>query len=176
MYHCHIQFYLIGVEDVLSESVKEITPLKNFTYAFCESNEPETEKIAQADVLFVSLQRVDVTDVKETLQMIYAHKKKTGELILLVDMEQVMSLPEDLSAVEDIWTMPMSEKEFGFRLQKWLRDYKRKKDFWQSEQFMNLCINSSPNLIWFKDKDGVHEIVNDIKYWWRRRCLPLNRR
>ncbi len=158
MYHCHIQFYIIGVEDILSESVKKITPLKNFTYTFWESNEPETEKIAQADVLFVSLQHLDV---KETLQMLYTHKKEAAELILLADMEQVMSLPEDLSAVEDIWTMPMLEKEFGFRLQKWLRDYKRKKDFWQSEQFMNLCINSSPNLIWFKDKDGVHEIVND---------------
>ncbi len=158
MYHCHIQFYFIGVQDNLSESAEGVTPYKNFTHSFWKSDEPEAEKAAQADVLFAELKR---TDAEKTLRMLAAHMKKGAELILLADREQAMSLPEEISAIEDIWIMPVSEKEFGFRFRKWLRDYKRKIDFWQSEQFMNLVINGSPNLIWFKDKDGVHEIVND---------------
>ncbi len=158
MYHCHIQFYFIGVQDILVESAEKITPFENYTHAFWKSDEPEEEKTAQADVLFVSLQGMDV---EETMRTLAVHKKEEAELILLADREQAMSLPEDMSAIEDIWLMPVSEKEFGFRFRKWLRDYKCKIDLWQSEQFMNLCINGSPNLIWFKDKDGVHEIVND---------------
>ncbi len=158
MYHCHIQFYFIGVQDNLLKFVEGVTPPENFTYTSWKSEEPESEMAAQADVLFVDLRDLDAG---EALQMLVAHKKKTAELIVLAGREQAMSLPEDLSEIEDIWIMPLPEKELGFRFRKWQRDYKRRMDLWQSEQFMNLCINSSPNLIWFKDKDGVHEIVND---------------
>lgn len=158
MYHCHIRIYFIGVQDILLKSVEGIAPFKNFTHTFWKSDEPEAETVAQADVLFVDLQRMDV---RETVQMLCAHKREEAELILLAGREQAMSLPEDMSGIEDIWILPVSEKEFGFRFRKWLRDYKRRMDLWQSDQFMNLCINSSPNLIWFKDKEGVHEIVND---------------
>ncbi len=159
MYHCHIQFYFIGVPDDLLKSIKEITPLGNFTHTFWKSDEPEAQKMEQADVLFVDLQH---TKAGETLRMLDIHKKEESELIVLAGGEQVMSsLPEDVPAIEDIWVMPMSKRELEFRFRKWQRDYKCKMDLWQSKQFMDLCINSSPNLIWFKDKDGVHEIVND---------------
>ncbi len=158
MYHCHVRFYFIGVYDILPESVEKITPLENFTHTFWKSDEPEAETVEKADVLFVNLQCMEV---EETLQMLTAHMKEGAELIVLASREQAMSLPEELPAVEDIWMIPMSEQEIGFRFRKWQRDYKRRMDLWQSEQFMNLCINSSPNLIWFKDKEGVHEIVND---------------
>ncbi len=158
MYHCDIRFYFIGVWDILLESAKEITPFQNFTHTFQNSDEPEEMTVAQADVLIVDLQRADV---EETLRMLAKYKKKEAKLIVLAGREQIMSLPENPSLIEDVWVMPMSEKEFGFRFRKLQRDYKCRMDLWQSEQFMNLSINGSPNLIWFKDKEGVHEIVND---------------
>ncbi len=161
MYHCHLRLYFIGIQDILLESLAEIAPLENFTHTFWKSDKPETETIAQADVLFADLQRTDATDAAETLRMLSAYKRKEAELILLADREQAASLPEELTEIEDIWVMPMSGRELGFRFRKWQRDYKRKMDLWQSEQFLNLSINSSPNLIWFKDKEGIHEIVNE---------------
>ncbi len=158
MYHCDLRFYFIGVRKPLLESVREIAPLQSFTHIFWESGEPEETKTAQADVLIVDLQR---TDVRETLRMLAEHKKTDAELIVLADREQTMSFPEDMSFVEDVWIMPVPEAEFVFRFRKVLRDCKRRMDLWQSDQFMNLCINGSPNLIWFKDKEGCHEIVND---------------
>ncbi|MCM1121163.1 MAG: response regulator [Eubacterium sp.] len=158
MYHCHIQFYLIGSQNAVFESIKEIAPLEHFTHSFRESGASETEEIEQADVLFADLRG---NDAGKALQTLAAHKKKEAELILLMDSGQTAKLPDDLSGVEDIWMMPLSDKEIRFRFQKWQRDYKVKVDCWQSVQFMDTCINSSPNLIWFKDKEGVHEIVND---------------
>ncbi len=35
------------------------------------------------------------------------------------------------------------------------------KDYWQTSQYLDATINNVPNLIWYKDKDGVHEKVND---------------
>ena len=158
MYHCHIQFYLIGGQNVIFESVKRMKPLEHFAHTFWESDEPEDEKTAQADVLFVDLQG---RDAGKMLRILTANKKKEAELILLADREQAMSLPDDLPGIEDIWIMPLSERELEFRVRKWQRDYKIRKDLWQSEQFMDICMNSSPNMIWFKDKDGIHEIVNE---------------
>lgn len=158
MYHCHIRFYLIGGHSTIFESIKEITPLEHFTHSFWESDEPEAEMAAQADVLFVNLPGADMEKILQTLTQC---KKKEAELILLADRKQSMSLSEDMTGIEDIWIMPIPDKELRFRFLKWQRNYKLKVDLWQSEQFMDICINSSPNMVWYKDKEGVHEIVNN---------------
>lgn len=158
MYHCHIRFYFIGGHNAIFESIKEITPLEHFTHSFWESDEPEAEMAAQADVLFVNLQGADVEKILRTLTQC---KKKEAELILLADRKLSMSLVEDMTGIEDIWIMPMPDEELRFRFLKWQRNYKLKVDLWQSEQFMDICINSSPNMVWYKDKEGIHEIVNN---------------
>ena len=158
MYHCNIQFYLIGGQCGIFESVKGITSLEHFTHTFIESDVPEEGLIRQADVILADLQGTDAGNI---LQKLITHKKKEAELILLVRGDQAENLADDLSEVEDMWIAPISEKELEFRFRRWQRSYKLKKDLWQSDQFLNASINSSPDMIWFKDKEGIHEIVND---------------
>ncbi len=158
MYHCHIQFYFVGGQSAIFEPIKEAAPLEHFTHSFTESNEPEAETATQADALFADLRG---TDAEKTLRMLIECKKKEAELIVLADREQDLSFAEDMTGIEDIWILPATDRELRFRFIKWQRNYKRKVDLWQSEHFMDSCINSSPNMIWFKDKDGVHEIVNN---------------
>ena len=134
MYHCHIRFYFIGVQNDLLESIKEKAPLEQFTHTFWESDEPEAEKAAQADVLLVDLHG---TDAAKMLRTLTEHKKKEAELILLADREQVVSLPDDLPEIEDIWMKPLSERELEFYFRKWQRNYKTRKDLRQSEQDMD---------------------------------------
>ena len=55
----------------------------------------------------------------------------------------------------------MSEEETAFRFLRWQQEYKRDKDFWQTSHFFEAVINGVPNLIWFKDKNGIHKKVND---------------
>ncbi len=63
--------------------------------------------------------------------------------------------------MKDIWTLPMSEEEIRFHFLRWQQAYKTSKDYWQTSHFLEATINNVPNLIWYKDKDGVHEKVND---------------
>ncbi len=44
---------------------------------------------------------------------------------------------------------------------RWQQTCKMSKDFWQTSHYLEATINNIPNLIWYKDKDGVHEKVND---------------
>lgn len=132
MYHCHVRFYLIGSHNIVFEAIKEMTPLEHFKHTFWEDGEPEAEKAAQADVLLVNLQG---TDAEKMLRTLNGYRNEETELILLADREQVMAVPNDMSGIEDVWLMPLSDREIGFRLRKWQRDYKVRQDFRESEQF-----------------------------------------
>ncbi len=158
MYHCHIHFYLIGHQHRIFNMIKEMSPLEHFTHEFFESVKPEAELISKADVILVDLQDMDA---KEALQVLILRKTKDAELILLADANQIMFLKDELSEVKDIWTMPMSDEEIKFRFLRWQQTCKMSKDFWQTSHYLETTINNIPNLVWYKDKDGIHEKVND---------------
>ncbi len=158
MYHCHIHFYFAGHPCRAFEIAKEMSPLVPFTHEFSESDRPEEKLTAQADVIMVSLQGMDA---KETLQMLTSKRKEDAEIILLADKEQVQVLSDNLSEITDIWTLPLSDEEIHFRFLRWQQTYKMSRDFWETSHYLEATINNVPNLIWYKDKDGVHEKVND---------------
>ncbi len=158
MYRCHIQFYLTGYQHRVFEIIKEMSPLEHFSHEFYESNRPEEKLTAKADVILADLQDMDE---KDALKLLTLNKKKEAELILLLDRNQISLLSDSLSEVKDIWIMPMSEEEVKFRFLRWQQDCKMRKDYWQTNQYLEATINNVPNLIWYKDKQGIHKKVND---------------
>ena len=158
MYHCHIHFYLTGYPCRAFEIIKEMPPLEHFTHEFVQSEDIDGGLASEADVILVNLQNVDV---KEAVRVLALKKKEEAELILLADKNQILFFADELSEVEDIWTLPMAEEELKFHFLRWQQTYKMSKDFWQTTQYFESTINNVPNLIWYKDKDGVHKKVND---------------
>lgn len=158
MYHCHIHFYFTGRQCSAFEVIKKQLPPEHFSYEFSQSDIPEEKPAADADVILANLQGIHPESI---LHPLISYKKKGSELILLAQQGQIQSCENILSEVRDIWLIPMSDMEVKFRFLKWQEAFKTGKDFWQSEHFLEAVINSSPNLIWYKDKEGVHEKVND---------------
>ncbi len=158
MYHCHIQFYLTGHSSNVFGIIREMCPLEHFTHEFWESDRPRQELASGADVIFANLLDMDRKDALEVLSL---EKREEGELILLADRKQMGLLTEHLGGAKDIWVMPMSEEEIRFRFLRWQQIYKMGKDLWETRHFFESTINSVPNLIWYKDKHGIHEKVND---------------
>ncbi len=160
MYRCHIRFYLIGHSHRAFELIKEMSPMEHFTHEFFESEKYEKSLADGADVILADFQGADITEEVKTLT---ADNKGRSEIILLTKQEQITLLMEQGLCVDikDIWTLPMSDGEISFRFLKWQESYKMSKDFWQTNQYFEATINNIPNLIWYKDKDGIHEKVND---------------
>ena len=158
MYQCHIHFYLTGSQCDAFETIRNTPPLAHFTHEFSDSGSPEKALAAGADVILANLQNMDV---KETLGFLLNHKKEKARLILLADKSQVTLLTEFLREIQDIWIMPMKGEEASFRFSRWQQEYKMGRDFWQAGQYLDAAINNSPNLIWYKDKQGIHQKVND---------------
>jgi len=158
MYHCHIQFYYIGVQREFFELIKAEPPLERFRHTFVESVRPEAELLARSDVILADLRDVDPRKAVGTLAL---GRKAGSELIVLAGKEQIAALTDVLPEIKDIWIMPMTEDEARFRFLRWQQAYKLGKDCWQADNFLESCIDSAPDLVWFKDKDGVHEKVNE---------------
>ena len=51
MYHCHVNFYLLGQQSGFLEKIKEMPPMEHFTHEYMESPEPEQSLAAKADVV-----------------------------------------------------------------------------------------------------------------------------
>lgn len=158
MYHCHIRFYLVGKQNSVFTNIKAACPLEHFTHEFKESREPDDALTSKADVIFADLRD---TDAAKTVQKLTAGKKSEAELVLIAGTEQTALFEEKLSEIKDIWPQSMSEKEIEFRISGWQQAYKMKKDFWQTRNYLDTTINSVPDLIWYKDKEGAHIKVNE---------------
>ena len=158
MYHCHIHFYLLGLKNRTFEMIKEMSPFEHFTHEFSESEELNQELAVKADVIFAYLQNMDV---EEALRTLVISKKEEAELILLADKEQVLLMSDFMGEMKDIWILPMTDEEISFRFFRWQQASKLHKDSWQTSQYLEAVINNTPNMIWYKDKEGVHKKVND---------------
>ncbi len=162
MYHCHMCFYLIGRKSSLFETIKEMPALEAFTHEFFESDTLRRELVKKADVIIADLRDVDAV---ETARSFVTLKNPETELILLAEKPQVVELlddPAEMSTdISNIWTLPLSVSETKFYFLKWQQQLRERKDGWQTGQYLEASINGTPDLIWFKSKDGIHEKVND---------------
>ncbi|MDE7218972.1 MAG: response regulator [Oscillospiraceae bacterium] len=158
MYHCMLQFYFTGHSSAWWETARSIPPMEHFTHAFSESREPQARLAGEADVVLANLQGMDPA---AALRLLAESKKPGSELVLLAEREQIPELAPWLDAVDDIWTLPVSEEEFRFRFVRRQRACKERRDAWETSQYLEATINSIPSLIWYKTKDGIHEKVND---------------
>ena len=158
MYHCHVHFHLVGIRQDVFAVIEEMSPLPCFTHEFTKSERAGDALTGGADVILADLRDMDV---RETVCALTADRGEDTELILLAEKEQIPLLTRMLDGVKDIWTLPMSGEEIRFHFLRWQQTYKMGKDYWQTSHFLEATINNVPNLIWYKDKDGVHEKVND---------------
>ncbi|MCM1191105.1 MAG: response regulator [Butyrivibrio sp.] len=158
MYHCYVRFYITGNQRQMFDTIRDMPPMDAFVHEFAESERPQEAPAAEADVILADLRGMDGA---KTVQDLIRWKKPEAELILLAEREQFAEFEDSLSAVSDVWTLPMTEAELRFRFLRWQKSCKMQKDFWQTSQYLESTINSTPDLIWYKDKNGIHEKIND---------------
>ena len=156
MYRCHLEFYLINCQPEVLETLRELPPLEAFNHSFLDSREPREAPLARADVLLAAPQGGE-----EAVRALAEGMKDSARLILLADKEQIALLEDSLSLADEVWTLPMTRKELVYRFTRWQEKEKLRLDLWQASQFLEATINSTPSLVWYKDKNGIHEKVNN---------------
>ena len=158
MYHCHVRYYLVGSACRTFEQIQKVPPLPAFTHTFTESALPDPALTASADVIVANL---DGANAAETVRALTGFMRKNVYLLLLAEPEQFPQYEGHLSVIRDIWTLPMHDDEVNFRLHRFQETLRRWVDAWQANQYLETLMNGSPNLVWFKDKNGIHKKVNE---------------
>ncbi len=160
MYTCQLHIYFAGHPSRALDVIKKMPTLEHFTHIFSESDEAEASLSAKADVIIADLSRIDV---QSALEILLPNRREGAEVIFLADKKQMQALCADpaLKDIADVWISPMSDEELRFRFLRWQQAYKKGKDLWETGHFLEATINNVPNLVWYKDKDGVHEKVNN---------------
>lgn len=160
MYHCQICFYMITEQNELFEVLMQMPQYLHFSHEYLQSARADAALAGRADVILADVRQ---ENAEETLVFLLSHKRSDAEVILLADKEQTALLTEkdDAENIADIWVMPMTEAEFQFHLIRWQKTYRMRKDFWQTQNYLDTTINSVPHLIWYKDKEGAHMKVNE---------------
>lgn len=138
MYHCKLRIGYIGKNDLIWDRISAINALEGFSYEFSRNAE-------NCDVVFAEYGAGELPGAEE--------------IILLADKDA--DCEELLPRVFDLWITPMTAAELDFRLAKWQRESKLRRDLWQSENYLDSLIDGTPDLIWFKALDGSHVKVNN---------------
>ena len=64
------------------------------------------------------------------------------------------ALGDSMALADELWTLPLPQVELSFRFKRWQECQKQRLDLWQTSQYLEATINSTPSLVWYKDKDG----------------------
>ena len=108
MYHCQLQFYLVGEGLGLFGLIRATPPLEHFSHTFTESARPDPALAGAADVIFADLRGADAPG---TLGALLAAKRDGAELVAVADGEQFPHLRGVLPGVSDVWPAGMGEEE-----------------------------------------------------------------
>lgn len=162
MYHCRILIHLAGSLNKFSGTIKAISLPEGISADYSEGI--LTDGAFGADVIFAGFEGEDENTVFEGVCALCDSKKPGSELIIAVS--QGINLFSERfsrfdSEISDVWYLPMSSEEIEFRFSKWLCGLKTQLDKKLAENYLDAVINNSPSLIWFKSRDGIHELVND---------------
>ena len=88
-------------------------------------------------------------------------EKKRSDAFLVVVTERPETLADVYGDVYDIWELPLSDRYLKFLVSSLI---KRRIEFMEqrrTEMYLDVLIDSTPSLVWFKDKNGLHEKVNN---------------
>lgn len=156
MYFCNLKIFLINCNE-MNETIESIPPLERFSHEFFTLDSLDEVDLNQVDVNSVIIIN---NSQNLTSQKILPYKKNNATLVLLLeDMESLME--SVLNLFDYVWNLPLTPPFMRHHFKKVQYDMKLKKDLWLSKNYLDTLINSVPDLIWFKRKDGIHLKVND---------------
>lgn len=159
MYHCILRISLCGSDSLLEEAVRAACPRQRFSHAVSVVSAPDCgalAHLAQEDVILLGLEQLALLpDLRRVA--------KDGALIILAaDAACADQLPESaLVLLDDVWIGSRSLRFFSFCINKLLDAIQLRKDYRLVQQYLDTTINTTSDLVWFKDVRGAHIKVND---------------
>lgn len=154
MYHVQQHFWIRGIDERIVRVWKAMEPQPRFTHEFHVFSKSMRIPRGRNNVVLM--------DDKSPLQIALLRQDigPDGKIIVVSD-NPAPFIEEAAPYIDDIWPMATLTQMATFKFQKLLEQLKREKDAWLTDTYLEQTINTLPDMIWFKDLQGLHLHVND---------------
>lgn len=158
MYKATLRVLLSGLAPETEDAIKKVAPQERFSHEFAATSSLDADILSGQHfsvIIFTdaSMGKLRLSDVRRIAG-------KDARCIIITPNPQ--SLPaEELSLLDSIWPSPLTPALATILFSRLVSDIKARKDAWMEHAYWQTTINSSPDLIWYKDKVGAHVEVND---------------
>lgn len=155
MYQCSLQISIFSNNSKVSEVVRSIRPLEQFSHRIIEKNALDLQLLLESQVIIWDLGSV------LSPSELRLHCKKEAVLIYCGEHEQIGAFATaELKAVDEFWEMPYSRDRMQLQMERILENMKLKYDLYMTSAYLDTAIDSLPDMMWFKALDGTHVKVN----------------
>lgn len=158
MFHCMLRISLCSPEPMLEAAFRALQADADFRHKVTFSAEAQSLSAtdrAGEDIFFIDSTHLSVLpDLKKTA-------KPAARIVLIDTAGQEAALQESLvSLLDDIWPLPANPDVVALRVKGLLRDALLRKEHALLQHCLETTIDTTPDLIWFKDIRGEHLKVN----------------
>jgi diguanylate cyclase (GGDEF)-like protein/PAS domain S-box-containing protein len=161
MYFCTLKIFILSTEKTVAEKIAKLLR----TASSPEDCEYQIQTASFGDSCDVGTDGAVIID--RNLDALHAYKKTGNErMVFLASAAEMAQMDSGtLSNLDDLWVVSGNAEHDGSLLsvyfQKLLNTLKVNFDNRRAEICFKTIVDSLPDMVWFKDNDGAHLIVND---------------
>lgn len=155
MYHHILKVAVFSASPVLVNEIRELEPFEHFSHDIRIMDEFDAETIAWSEVAIIDV----------PLPVTFSEARKIAgsgpKIIACMTPEEEDRLPrQEADSVDDVWLLPLRVPRIRLRMRNILAEIRRGADARKHAIWLDTLIDSMPDLVWFKDMDGIHHKVN----------------
>ena len=156
MYYCNLKIHLINC-GAIDEAIDNIRPLEHFSHEIFihDSLDEMSPEMLDGDSILIIKNSDNLRS-----SVLRPYRQTEATIVLMIERPEIL-MESELKLFDYIWRLPLTPPMFRFYFKNMLSRLKLKKDLWLTQNYLETLINSVPDLIWFKRKDGVHLKVNE---------------
>ena len=155
MYHCNLKVFTVGLTPDTLEILKNVRPLEKFMHTFYDAAGGIPDLSNEHDAVLIADDKSGITP-----REMRAAAGERNMCILCTQAPEKFSA-ETLALLNDIWTDVSSPEMLRFRFGLLQNHIKAKKDLWMTKTLLDDTIEALPDMIWYKNIDGIHMKVNN---------------
>ncbi|MBT9779885.1 diguanylate cyclase [Clostridium sp. MCC353] len=148
MYRYLFNIVILSETKVLGELLSQVPPPEGVDCVFSTIGSADRIETVKADLII--------------LDSPFSQYECDGKVIICLETEEMESFAaKRWESIFDIWLKPFNEKLIALRFRHILEHWKLEKTHRFSEQCMDTLLECIPDMVWFKDLEGLHVKVND---------------
>lgn len=171
MYRKTLHINLFGISDAIRAALEGTAPLEQFSHRFASYDVWDDDAFLAGDVVIVNsetLRRVLGEGLPSSgLASLAAQRRNLrgnafGAFVVVASAQELAGWgTEDYAHVDAVWTAPLDEPRIAFEFGRLQHEARLASELRLARTYLDTAIDSTPELIWFKDDRGAHLKVND---------------